>query len=499
MPDIARRIRDAEAASEHATVVHLLATRPVEAWFTLPVDELTRIIVGLPADAVRASAEVALVARMLAPEGTEALTEDRALSRSPHLPSHLRRWLVVTDAWHARLNGDVARAYEVLIRLPEIEAAIPSVLDPTNGIRSLFLTQAAVTALLLGRFREALSLYWRVLSVPTPATLRFFLREAHLRSALIHVLYGDPAAARAHLTEARSTPRTASWMEAELDVEQALVEALVSDEDPAGSFTRILQLTYGPMGELWPLYLLGLQRQGVLAGRRLDVRERLEALVAAGVGTRGTALNSSIPHVLLAFESLLSGNVPRAKLHMKAVKDRSWPALIVGCMIGIAGGAPKAAIRELNAAGPLTEGLRQAERQRGLVLGLAHYVGTDSMAAKTAVDQLEELNRRSGPHEIAVMRILAPSLLALVAERIPSLRAEVANSADRGVFDMPSLTESELAVLVRLARGETRDQIAKALFRSPNTVKSHQASLYRKLGVSAAVDAVRLATEAGYL
>ena len=133
------------------------------------------------------------------------------------------------------------------------------------------------------------------------------------------------------------------------------------------------------------------------------------------------------------------------------------------------------------------------------MLGLAHYVGADSVAANAAVAQLEELNRRSGPHEIAVMRILAPSLLALVAERIPALQAEVTSPGGRGVFDMPSLTESELAVLVRLAQGETRDQIAKALFRSPNTVKSHQASLYRKLGVSAATDAVRLATEAGYL
>ncbi|MGN7861608.1 helix-turn-helix transcriptional regulator [Microbacterium sp. 22303] len=499
MPDIAQRIRDAEAAGDHAAVVHLLATHPVEAWFTLPVDELTAIIVGLPADAVRASAEVALVARMLAPEGSEALTEDRALSRSPYLPSHLRRWLVVTDAWHARLKGDAARAYDVLIRLPEIEAAIPSVLDPTNGIRSLFLTQAAVTALLLGRFREALSLYGRALRVPTPSALRFYLREAHLRSALIHVLYGDPAAARAHLAEARSTPRTESWMELQLDPEQALVEALVSDDDPDEAFTRILQLTYGSMGELWPLYLLGLQRLGVLAERRLDVRERLEALVSAGMGANGTALNSSIPQVLLAFEWLLSGNVPRAKEQMKTVQDRSWPAVIIGCMIRIAGGASKSAIRELNAARPLTEGLKQAERQRRLVLGLAHHLRGDSAASMAAVDQLGELNRPSSPHEIAVTRILTPSLLELVAQRIPELRPEVTRPGDRGVLDTPALTESELAVLVRLAQGETRDQIAKALFRSPNTVKSHQTSLYRKLGVSAAGDAVRLATEAGYL
>jgi DNA-binding CsgD family transcriptional regulator len=56
-----------------------------------------------------------------------------------------------------------------------------------------------------------------------------------------------------------------------------------------------------------------------------------------------------------------------------------------------------------------------------------------------------------------------------------------------------------LEVLKLLGEGKSNAEIAKALFRSPNTVKSHQTSLYRKLGVSAAADAVRLATKAGYL
>ena len=38
--------------------------------------------------------------------------------------------------------------------------------------------------------------------------------------------------------------------------------------------------------------------------------------------------------------------------------------------------------------------------------------------------------------------------------------------------------------------GETREQISTALFRSVNTVKSHQRSLYRKLGVNSRHDAV---------
>jgi LuxR family transcriptional regulator, maltose regulon positive regulatory protein len=61
--------------------------------------------------------------------------------------------------------------------------------------------------------------------------------------------------------------------------------------------------------------------------------------------------------------------------------------------------------------------------------------------------------------------------------------------------DLP--TESELRVLRLMASDVTRSEIATQLFLSPNTVKSHQRALYRKLGANTRKAAVARARELG--
>lgn len=59
---------------------------------------------------------------------------------------------------------------------------------------------------------------------------------------------------------------------------------------------------------------------------------------------------------------------------------------------------------------------------------------------------------------------------------------------------MPS--SAERAVLQRL-EGRTVRQIAEELYLSPNTVKTHIQSLYRRLGVTTRADAVARASALG--
>lgn len=58
------------------------------------------------------------------------------------------------------------------------------------------------------------------------------------------------------------------------------------------------------------------------------------------------------------------------------------------------------------------------------------------------------------------------------------------------------LSARELEVLTLIGRGRANDEIAKALFISPHTVKNHVSSIYRKLGVRdrthAALAAIRM-------
>ncbi|MFJ4166434.1 response regulator transcription factor [Microbacterium sp. NPDC089698] len=498
MRDIAGRATAAWLAGDADELIRLMATRSIELWFTVPPDDLARMISDLPPDRLRLSPEAALASRLLAP-GVLQDPSGFSVGRRDDLPPHLRRWMALMEGWQARHSGDLETAFEVLRGMPEITETDPTLVDATRGVRSLILNQTALTAALSGRFREALALYQRTLCVQSATDLTFLLREAHLRSALIHGIYGTPDAAAAHLTEAQGLERSPSWVEPRLDAEQRFLEAFLREGEPERSFAEILQLTYGRMGEIWPLQLLALHRAGVLADRRVDSRERIEALRFAGLGAGSSGLPGSVPQSLLALDSLLSGNIPKAREESRTVTDLSWPSRVVLDLIRIASGATKTAIADLNAAAPQTAGLRQADRQRTMLLALAQHRSGNALAAAAAVERMSLLNLESGQHEVAVLRMLSPRLLGTLGDLVPGLRAPDAAAVRPGVLDDPRLTTHELDVLAGLARGETREQIASSLFRSVNTVKTHQRSLYRKLGVSSGREAVLRATELGYL
>ena len=65
--------------------------------------------------------------------------------------------------------------------------------------------------------------------------------------------------------------------------------------------------------------------------------------------------------------------------------------------------------------------------------------------------------------------------------------------------DAPHLTPREEQVLSRIARGETNDQIATDLALSPNTIKQHASSAYRKLDARNRTEAVRRAQYHGLI
>jgi len=68
-----------------------------------------------------------------------------------------------------------------------------------------------------------------------------------------------------------------------------------------------------------------------------------------------------------------------------------------------------------------------------------------------------------------------------------------------GPDDPAPLTARELDVLEQLSLGGGNADLARALFVSENTVKSHLASIYRKLEVDRRVDALRVARSHGLL
>ncbi|WP_456818849.1 LuxR C-terminal-related transcriptional regulator [Cellulomonas sp. URHB0016] len=79
------------------------------------------------------------------------------------------------------------------------------------------------------------------------------------------------------------------------------------------------------------------------------------------------------------------------------------------------------------------------------------------------------------------------------------LAARPPSRTSRGAVGAWELTAREHEVLVRLRSTMTTTEIGAALFVSTNTVKTHQRSIYRKLGVAGRREAVRLAAEQGLM
>ncbi len=84
---------------------------------------------------------------------------------------------------------------------------------------------------------------------------------------------------------------------------------------------------------------------------------------------------------------------------------------------------------------------------------------------------------------------LHPKITRPLLERVGNL----ANEA----MDRDRLTEREMSVLEELAEGKSSREIAEVLHIAEETVKTHLARIYRKLGVSDRVQAVALAIRKG--
>ena len=134
----------------------------------------------------------------------------------------------------------------------------------------------------------------------------------------------------------------------------------------------------------------------------------------------------------------------------------------------------------------LTYALPHLAVQARIELIRVHLALADLAGARTLMGEIDELLRRR------------PDLGTLVGES-EALRAQL--SRQRGA-DSPgpsALTAAELRVLPLLASHLPAAEIAAELFVSVHTIKSQQASLYRKLGTSSRSQAVARARQLGLL
>jgi LuxR family maltose regulon positive regulatory protein len=124
--------------------------------------------------------------------------------------------------------------------------------------------------------------------------------------------------------------------------------------------------------------------------------------------------------------------------------------------------------------------------QARIELTRVHLALADPAGARTLMREIDELLKRR------------PRLGTLVGEA-EALRAQLSRQRAAGTPGASALTAAELRVLPLLASHLSAPEIAAELFVSVNTVKSQQASLYRKLATSSRSQAVAQARQLGLL
>ncbi|MGO1735379.1 MAG: response regulator [Leucobacter sp.] len=146
---------------------------------------------------------------------------------------------------------------------------------------------------------------------------------------------------------------------------------------------------------------------------------------------------------------------------------------------GIDGIEATAALRALDPAPAvliLTTFDRDAELRGAIEAGAAGYLLKD-----TSPDAIIDGIRRAAAGDV----VLAPDLAARLLKGMRS--------------PLPKLTERETEVLRLLATGSTNKEIARALFVTEATVKSHLAHIFTKLGVDSRSRAIHAAQETGLI
>ena len=103
------------------------------------------------------------------------------------------------------------------------------------------------------------------------------------------------------------------------------------------------------------------------------------------------------------------------------------------------------------------------------------------------------VRRMSAPLYVSAISVLFVALGLWMGHKLARPAPPTSFQRNEEAMKYLGITPREYEVLELVARGDSNRAIAKALFVSPNTVKTHLSSLYGKLEVSRRTQAVRKA------
>lgn len=495
-------IERAYGTGDYARAAELLEQRVLHAWYGFTPDRFTEMVTALAGAGVPQRGILQGLARFVRPEQDPGVGPDTVMAALPTLPEGSAGIAPLAVAtFSLRLQGHPVGALRASRSLRDRTASLQPLFDTTGGWGLFGVLQHGITAMLAGRFSSALAHFEQArFHVVVPA-LSFLSRDALVKAAVLHAAYGDARQARALLVESTGMARTESWVEAVIDASAVIARALLADEGPAAALRELDGVPLHTIGEMWPFYLVAMHRAHVEAGNTIEAERRLDFFAGLPLPrNEGEGFTGSVLPCLQALGAIARREFADARASIARCDPSLALTREVRAILDLASGRPREVLLGLSGLQEQTLALRKLELWRLSLLAEAH--------------------RALGEHDDCrdVLKYARDALGGLRADDMPAFSSELQGFAEaqslsgwpaapagtRPYLDQFSnhggvLSARELDVLRDLARGLTREEIAKAQFISINTLKAHLRSAYRKLGVNSRAAAVLEAERRGLL
>lgn len=492
--DLARLVADIERALEqrhYARAAQLVHTNIAASFFGFPTAQFTEILGRLVRNLQEPPTFVSAAYRILTASSAD-LAHTNGLMESLDSDDPAQMFvLAMFRMSDFRIHGHITEALEQVDTAEHYLSQLRAGLDSRGGWLLHSAVQMGTTAMLAGDFTRALSSLRRAQMLPAIPMFTFLQREAIVKSALIHACFGNAATADGLLKRTKNIPRTSSWLETHIDTQEEFVWILTYSGNLEEALDRLEAISLQEIGEMWPFYIVAFHRVLEASGHHDELEHRLEMYDSLPLPRiDGEGFTGSIIPLKRAMVALSVGRGSEALKFLERTDQSITYTKLVKIAADLYVGRIRQAMDQAYGLRKETRGFRLMEIRRLSLLSASQYMDGDLGGCIQTLAGTASLPRGLSPTET----LLFPhEMIQLAQEHVENWPKQ---SAGHSIFlrELPkpgrALTGREIDILELLAQGYSRAEIADRLFISVSTVKSQLQSLYRKLEVSSAADAI---------
>jgi ATP/maltotriose-dependent transcriptional regulator MalT len=501
--DLARYAQAIEAAvdgKDFLRAAELLEHDWASAWFSLEPVKTSEILYQLPPEILRNQPVLGALREMLTSGAAEGVDSSAFLTGIDFKDPRQVLLLTMIRAGSYRITGRITEALDQFKQFgQQLGVMQPLVVSP-GGWELHVTVQVGVTAMLAGDFTQALASFTRAQMHSTIPKFAFLTRDALVKSALIHACFGNTTTAISLLKREQRITRTSSWVERHIDAHRDLSRALLESTGAEEALRNLQAISLQDIGELWPFYIVALHRVLEASGHLDELEHQLEMFDSIEFPRRdGDGLSGSVIPLKRALLAMKSGRGAEAQELLDRA-DQSFPyTQLLQAAAHVYAGRTQQALQEVTRLRANTRGFRLLEIRRLAILAAAQYQSNEVEDCLDTLQRATEVPRGLSPHETL---LFSPETRELALKQVAGWPADH-DGPSAFLTGLPkpglALTEREVEILQLLSQGLTRAEMADEMFISVNTLKTHLKSVYRKLQVSTASDAVLGAQRRGLL